>query len=79
MILSIIGGVITIIATVLAWYLNSKRMMYAELDSIYKELEKLYERRDKALELNNFSELTIVTNNILKLRARKTILLQRLG
>ena len=76
--LAAITAVLGIIATLLAWFMNPKRRLYAELDSIYKELEKLYVRRDKALQNNNSDELTIVTSLIVSLCARKAILLQRL-
>ena len=75
---AIIAGIVGIISTILAWNLNPKRKIYAELDSIYKELEKLYARRDRALQANNNDELTIATSLIIGLCQRKTILLQRL-
>ena len=76
--IALITGVVGIISTILAWNLNPKRKIYAELDSIYKELDKLYARRDKALQDNNSDELTLVTSLIISLCARKASLLQRL-
>lgn len=75
---TLISSVLGIIATIVAWNLNPRRRVYAELDEIYKELEKLYVRRDKALQTNNSDELTIVTDLIISLCSRKAVLLQRL-
>jgi len=77
--LAAITAALGIAATLLAWFLNPKRQLYAELDKIYKELEALYVRRDKALQTGDSDELTIVTSLIISLSARKTVLLQRLG
>ncbi len=74
----LITAIAGIIATLLAWFLNPKRAMYAELDSIYKQLEVLYAKRDKALADNDSDTLTIVTADIVKLFTRKTVLFQRL-
>lgn len=74
----IIASILGIVSTVLAWNLNPKRKIYAELDSIYKQLEVCYEIRDKALAENDSDTLTIVTSDILRLATRKNTLLQRL-
>ncbi len=74
----LITAIAGIIATLLAWFLNPKRAMYAELDSIYKQLEVLYAKRDKALADNDSDTLTIITADIVKLFTRKTVLFQRL-
>jgi hypothetical protein len=81
-ILTGVVGLIGIAGTILAWNLNPKRKVYAELDSIYQELYKnggLYERRDKALASNNSDELSIVNELILRVCARQAVLLKRLG
>lgn len=67
-----------IISTIVAWRLNPKRRLYAELDTIYKNLEVSYAKRDKALAENDMDTLSIVTADIIKLCERKNILLQRL-
>lgn len=76
--IAIITGVVGIIATVLAWVLNPKRRIHAELDNIYRQLEELYTKRDEALVNHDNDTLTVVTDGIMRLCARKTILLQRL-
>jgi len=78
LIIAILPTLLGIIATVVAWKLNPKRIIYTELDSIYRELEKLYGRRDKALLGNDTDELTIVNSLIIKLIERKNTLLARL-
>jgi len=75
----IIATVLGIVSTVLAWRLNPKRLMYAELDSIFKTLDKLYGERDEALAKNDSDTLTRVTAVIVQLAQRKNALLQRLG
>jgi len=77
--LTLIAGVVGIIATILAWNLNPKRKIYAELDSIYKQLEECYVKRDKALADNDMPALSIVTADIVRLRTRKADLHKRLG
>ncbi len=77
MITSAIVGIIGIISTLLAWFLNPKRVLYAELDSIYKKLEVLYVQRDKALVENDSNTLTIVTSDIIRLSNRKNTIIQR--
>jgi len=77
--ITIIASILGIAATVLAWNLNPRRKMYAELDAIYKSLEGLYAKRDRALAENNVDALTVVNAQLLKLSNRKTVLLQRLG
>jgi len=77
-VIAIITTILGIVSTVLAWTLNPKRRLYAELDSIYKELEVLYEKRDKALQEHDGDTLTIVTASIIKLRDRKASIFQRL-
>lgn len=78
MILSIIAGAVGILSTVLAWNLNPKRRIYAELDEIYHQLDELYKERDYALAHNESDALTVVTAAIVRLCNRKTVLLQRL-
>jgi hypothetical protein len=77
-ILTGVVGLIGIVGTILAWNLNPKRRIYAELDSIYQELEKCYDKRDKALVAGDSDTLTIVTADIIWLCKRKAVLLQRL-
>ena len=77
MVLSIIISVLGILSTVLAWYLNPRRRLYAEIDSIYRELESLYHERDEALAANDSDGLSLITDSIVKLCERKTILFQR--
>jgi hypothetical protein len=75
--IALITGVVGIISTLLAWNLNPRRKLYAELDNIYAQLEKLYVKRDKALASGDASALVIVVADIIKLRDRKAVLLQR--
>ena len=77
--IALIAGVVGIVSTILAWNLNPRRRLYAELDGIYKELEVCYAKRDKALVEHDNDALTVVTADILRLCKRKAILLQRLG
>lgn len=74
---TIITGVIGILGTVIAWYLNPNRQRYAELDKIFIELDGLYKKRDVALEKNDNDILTAVAVRINELRKRKDALLQR--
>jgi len=76
--ITLITGVVGIVATLLAWFLNPRRQLYADIDKVYKDLEECYAKRDKALATNDSDTLTIVTADIVRLCARKTILLQRL-
>lgn len=76
--LAAIVAALGIVSTLLAWFLNPKRVLYAQLDSIYKQLEDLYVKRDKALAENDSYTLTIVTANIVSLCKAKNNLLQRL-
>ncbi len=69
-------GVIGIISTLLAWFLNPKRRIQAELDAISKKLEVLYVQRDEALQKNDSDSLTAITSQLVKLYARKAVLLQ---
>ena len=78
-IVALITGVIGVISTLLAWFLNPRRQLYAELDQVYKQLEECYVKRDKALATNDSDGLTLVTADIVRLCNRKTSLLQRLG
>lgn len=75
----LITGIIGLLGTLAAWFLNPRRQIYAELDSIYKQLEECYVKRDKALVDNDSDTLTIVTADIIRLCTRKASLLQRLG
>ena len=77
--LTIISSVLGIVATILAWNLNPRRRLYAELDDIYKKLNALYKRRDDALASNDNDALAIVTSEFLLLASRKNDLLKRLG
>jgi hypothetical protein len=76
--LALITGVVGIVATLLAWFLNPRRQLYAKIDKVYKDLEECYVKRDKALANNDSDTLTIVTADIIRLCALKTSLLQRL-
>lgn len=76
--IALITGVVGIIATILAWNLNPKRKIYAEIDEIYRELEVLYTKRDNALANNDSDGLSIVTMHIVRLCTRKADLLKRL-
>lgn len=77
--LALITGVVGIIGTLLAWHMNPRRQLYAEIDKVYKQLEECYVKRDKALASNDSDTLTVVTADIIRLCAHKTTLLQRLG
>ena len=77
-IVTLLTAIAGIVGTVLAWMLNPKRRLYAELDGIYNELEALYVKRDDALQANDSDTLTVVTDAIVRLCARKAVLLQRL-
>lgn len=77
MLTTIIAGVVGIVSTILAWVLNPKRRLYAELDDIYRQLDSLYEKRDKALAENDSDTITVINFAIIKLRERKASLLQR--
>jgi len=77
--LALITGIVGITSTLLAWFLNPRRQLYAEIDKVYKELEVCYVKRDKALANNDSDILTVVTADIIRLCARKTVLFQRLG
>jgi len=77
--LAIIASVLGITGTLCAWFLNPRRRLYSEIDQVYKDLEKEYTKRDEALFKNDADSLTIATANIIRLCARKTDLLQRLG
>jgi hypothetical protein len=77
--ITLITGVIGIVATLLAWFLNPRRQLYAQIDQVYKDLEADYVKRDIALAANDSDTLTIVTFDILRLCTLKTRLLQRLG
>jgi hypothetical protein len=76
--IALITGALGAISTLLAWFLNPRRRLYAELDTIYKRLEACYEKRDKALQNGDNDTLTIVFADIVKLCQRKAVLLQRL-
>lgn len=71
-----IAGIIGLITTILAWFLNPSRKREEELNNIYDELDLLYTERDKALEKNDSDSLTVVTARINVLRARKNSLFQ---
>lgn len=76
--MEILIGIIGIVGTLTAWFLNPKRKMYAELDSIYKQLEVLNVQRDKALAKNDNDALSIITVSIVKLCERRNIISKRL-
>lgn len=77
--IEIVTGVLGIAGTLIAWFFNPKRIIYAELDSIYKQLEILYGKRDVALATHDSDALTIITADIIKLFTRKNTLLLRIG
>jgi len=74
---TLIASVLGIIGTILAWNLNPRRKLYAELDDIYRQLENLYVLRDKALKNNDSDLLTVATGSIVELCQRKAVLFQR--
>lgn len=76
--LTIAVGVIGIAGTLTAFFFNPKRILYRQLDDIYKSLNKLYGDRDKAIAENDSEALTIADNNIITLSSRKQVLLKRL-
>ncbi len=73
-----ITAALGIAATLLAWFLNPKRVLYSQLDSIFKQLETLYVKRDDALAKNDIDTITVITADIVKLCETKNRLLQRL-
>jgi len=77
--IALITGVVGIVATLLAWFLNPRRQLYAKIDDVYKQLEECYVKRDKALATNDSDSLTLVTADIIRLCTLKTSLFQRLG
>jgi hypothetical protein len=77
MLLELAIGAVGIISTFLAWKLNPRRVLYAELDSIYKEIESWSKVRDQALSENNSDNLTIAVSSIIRLHNRKNEILQR--
>jgi len=79
MILTIIATALGIISTIVAWKLNPRRVIYAELDNIYKQLEVCYAKRDKALSDGDNNSLSVAVNDICRLRSRKSTLSKRLG
>jgi len=78
-IISAIVALLGIASTLIAWNLNPKRRLYAELDSIFKQLDKLYKERDDALTNHDNDKLTIVNADIIKLCQRKAYILQQYG
>ena len=78
-IISAIVALLGIASTLIAWNLNPKRRLYAELDSIFKQLDKLYKERDDALTNHDNDKLTIVNADIIKLCQRKAYIFQRWG
>ena len=76
--IAIIASVLGILSTLVAWNLNPRRRLYAELDKIYAELERCYAQRDKALTENNTDILTAVTARIIELCKRKNTILERI-
>ena len=79
LIISAIVSLLGIISTLIAWNLNPKRKLYAELDSIFKQLDQLYKERDEALAKNDSDSLTIITASIVKLCQRKAYIFQQYG
>lgn len=79
MILTIISAALGIISTITAWKLNPRRVLYAELDNIYKDLEEWYAKRNQALANHNSDDVTITLYHIKQLSNRKTVLFQRAG
>ena len=78
-IISAIVAILGIASTLIAWNLNPKRRLYAELDSIFKQLDKLYKERDDALTNHDNDKLTIVNADIIKLCQRKAYIFQQYG
>lgn len=77
--ITLITAVVGLASTIVAWVLNPKRKLYADLDFVYKELDRLYDARDKALAANDTGVLTVVTDLLIRVHNRKALLLQRLG
>ena len=77
MIITLITAVFGIVSTLLAWFLNPKRKMYAQIDSIYKELEMLYVKRDEALAANDINAISDIAARIVGLRDEKDRILKR--
>ena len=77
--LALITGIVGLLATLAAWFLNPRRVLYAEIDQVYKDLEADYVKRDKALAENDSANLTIITADIIRLAMLKEKLLKRLG
>ena len=70
-----IAGVVGLITTLVAYFINPGRKRIEELNKIFKELDSLYEKRDRALEKNDSDTLSSVTARIIFLRSRKDSLL----
>ncbi len=76
---AIIPTILGIISTYVAWKWNPRQKLYDEADSIFRQWEALLVIRDKALQDNNSDDLTVVIAQLNTLRARKKIVMQRLG
>ena len=73
-----IAALVGLVTTLTAWFINPGRRRTEELNKIFKELDDLYVARDNALTNNDQDSLTIVTSKILKLKARKTVLVSQI-
>jgi hypothetical protein len=79
--LALATGIVGIISTLLAWFFAPQRKkdkLRQQLVDIYKDLEIQERKRDEALQSGDSNMLTIVTNNIIKLRNAKACILQQL-
>jgi type II secretory pathway pseudopilin PulG len=80
--LTIVTAVLGILSTLLAYFLAPQRKkdkLRQQLVDVYKDLEALERKRDEALQSNDTAMLTIITNNIIKLRNCKANIFQQLG
>jgi len=71
-----------IVSTLIAYLLNPQKRKddYRQrVIKIYRQLENLERERDEALRKNDIDKLSIVTNDIIRLRKDKTNILQLLG
>lgn len=75
----IVAPLLGIIGTIIAYKLNPRRAILAELDNIAAQKHKWEEVRDEALKENNNDDLTIANAMLVQLRDRRAELLQRLS
>lgn len=71
-----------IVSTLMAYLLNPQRRKddyRKKLINIYQQAEALERGRDEALRKNDIDKLSIITNDIIRLRKDKANILQLLG